>query len=68
MYKKDLVLNNLWGLICHKTKLNQTNHSKFVAEKKLNFCLARNLIWPLESPNIFTQSRWPVLFSPNHIS
>ena len=33
-----------------------------------NFCLARNLIWPLESPNIFTQSGWPVLFSPNHIS
>ena len=24
MYKKDLALNNLRWLICHKTKLNQT--------------------------------------------
>ena len=24
MYKRDLVLNNLQGLICHKTKPNQT--------------------------------------------
>ena len=39
-----------------------------VAERNLYFCLARNLIWPLESPNIFTQSGWPVQFSPNHIS
>ena len=23
MYKEDLVLNNLQGLICHKTQLNQ---------------------------------------------
>ena len=41
---------------------------KYVTERNLYFCLARNLIWPLESPNIFTQSGWPVLFSPNHIS
>ena len=39
-----------------------------VAERNLNFCLVRNLSWPLESPNIFTQSVWLVLFSPNHIS
>ena len=26
MYKKDLPLNNLQGLICHKTKPNQTHH------------------------------------------
>ena len=39
-----------------------------VAERNLNFCLARNLIWPLELPNIFTLSGWLVLFSPNHIS
>ena len=25
MYKKDLALNNLQWLICHKTKLNVTN-------------------------------------------
>ena len=25
MYKKDLALNNLQWLICHKTKPNQTN-------------------------------------------
>ena len=24
MYKEDLVLNNLQGLICHKTQPNQT--------------------------------------------
>ena len=24
MYKEELALNNLQGLICHKTKLNQT--------------------------------------------
>ena len=41
---------------------------KSVAERNLNFCLAHNLIWLLESPNIFTQSGWLVLFSPNHIS
>ena len=41
---------------------------RFVAERNFNFCLARNLIWPLESPNIFTQSGWLVRFSPNHIS
>ena len=39
-----------------------------VAERNLYFCLARNLIWLLESPNIFTESGWPLLFSPNHIS
>ena len=41
---------------------------KTLAEKNLNFCLARNLIWPLESPNIFTQSGWLIQFNPNHIS
>ena len=25
MYQQDLALNNLQGLICHKTKRNQTN-------------------------------------------
>ena len=39
-----------------------------IAERNLNFCLARNLIWPLESRNIFTQSGWLVRFSLNHIS
>ena len=27
MYKEDLALNNLLGLICHKTQPNQTNPS-----------------------------------------
>ena len=39
-----------------------------VAERNLNFCLVRNLIWPLESSNIFTQSGWLIRFSLNHIS
>ena len=36
----------------------------YVAERNLNFCLAHNLIWPLESPNIFTQSGWLFLIQP----
>ena len=28
MYKKDLALNNLQWLICHKTKPNQTKQSE----------------------------------------
>ena len=40
----------------------------YVAERNLNFCLARNLIWPLESPKIFNQSGWLVLLTPKHIS
>ena len=31
MYKQDLVLNNLQGLICHKTKPNQ----EYIAVQKL---------------------------------
>ena len=27
MYKKDLALNNLQWLICHKTQPNQTKHA-----------------------------------------
>ena len=29
MYKQDLALNNLQGLICHKTQPNQTIFSSF---------------------------------------
>ena len=29
MYKEDLALNNLQGLICHKTQLNQTKSYLF---------------------------------------
>ena len=39
-----------------------------VAERTLYFCLVHNLISPLGLPNIFTQSGWLVLFSPNHLS
>ena len=40
----------------------------YVAERTSYFCLVRNLIWPLGSPNIFTQSGWLILFSPDHLS
>ena len=33
MYRKDLALNNLQWLICHKTKPNQTSHIYTNAEK-----------------------------------
>ena len=61
-------------LVCSKRNWSATSLAvccvvvSCVAERNLYFCLACNLIWPLESPNIFTQSGWPVLFSPNHIS
>ena len=38
MYKKDLVLNNLQWLICHKTKPNQTKPNEnllFIIYKQL---------------------------------
>ena len=37
-----------------------------VAERISYVCLAHNLIWPLGSTHIFTQSGWLILFSPNH--
>ena len=51
-----------WDTLYYRWKV------KFVAERTLYFCLARNLIWPLGSPNISTQSGWLVLFSTNHLS
>ena len=39
-----------------------------VAEGILYFCLARNLIRPLESTHNFTQSGWLILFTPDHLS
>ena len=33
MYKEDLALNNLHGLICHKTKPNQMNTSFYIYKK-----------------------------------
>ena len=38
MYKEDLALNNLQCLICHKTKLNQTeNHERHVTSRHVTF-------------------------------
>ena len=48
------------------------HHSQFrdnlVEERTSYFCLVRKLIWPLGSTYIFTQWRWPILFSPDHFS
>ena len=35
MYKQDLVLINLQGLICHKTKPNQTKPNPYPSKKML---------------------------------
>ena len=34
MYKKDLALNNLQWLICHKTKSNQILYIEYICIKK----------------------------------
>ena len=39
-----------------------------VAERISHFCLARNLIRPLELTHNFTQSGWLILFSPDYLS
>ena len=39
MYKKDLTWNNLQGLMCHKTKLNQTRNYLTVWKKWAQACL-----------------------------
>ena len=39
-----------------------------VAERISRFHLARNLIRPLESTHIFTQSGWLILFNPDYLS
>ena len=41
MYKKDLVLNNLQWLICHKTKPNETKSNQFMSECFVLLYLAR---------------------------
>ena len=41
---------------------------QLVAERISYFCLARNLIRPLRSTHIFTQSGWLILFFPDHLS
>ena len=43
-------------------------YETLVAERISYFCLARNLIRPLGSTHIFTQSGWHILFSPDHLS
>ena len=43
MYKKDLALNNLKWLICHKTQPNQ-NHKYLIYTNKKDWAL-NNLQW-----------------------
>ena len=44
-YEKDLALNNLHQLICHKTKLNQTNQSWNVKLKSSYDCQMLKMVW-----------------------
>ena len=55
------VLNKSWNHHLWGTR-------RFVAKRTSYFCLVRNLIWPLGSRNIFTQSGWLILFSLDHLS
>ena len=48
VYKKDLALNNLQWLICHKMKPNQTNHVLFCLEKAYLLVPAALLFKPRE--------------------
>ena len=51
MYKEDLALNNLQGLICHKTQPNQTNsyvnNYSAPSSKQIDssFYVLQNLLW-----------------------
>ena len=50
-----------------KSKI-KSGKERCVAERISYFCLARNLIRPLGSTHIFTQSGWLILFIPDHLS
>ena len=54
-----------WGPSWNWRDLSKYLNSR-VAERTSYFCLAHNLIWPLGSTHIFTQSGWLILFSPDH--
>ncbi len=45
MYKDDLALDNLQGLICHKTQPNQTKPFNCVQTNEL--CFLKNVIYRL---------------------
>ena len=72
---KCLILK-IWR-ICHtldiehfsfvkKKKSGKYTIFECVAERTSYFCLARKIIWPLWSSDIFTQWGWLIQFSPDH--
>ena len=65
MYKKDLALNNLQCLTCHKTKPNQTKHNLNFLRKKLRNVVVNEHYCDTLASEFDLQSRFYVHFRTN---